>query len=415
MKKIITFLGKYPKETQYSFDGQIFSGRVFAEALHQFITYDQMLIFLTEEAEALSWPVIAEINDDRIHPVSIPIGKNKEEMWDIFDRILDQIDQEDTVIFDITHGLRSTPFLVFLFAAFLKFARNVKIEAIYYGAFELGNPQKNIPAPVFDLSEFVNMLDWITATDRFILTGDGGSLTRLLREEMPPGVLMGSDEELREIGTSLRNAANAIEKMSMALRMARPFEAMESGEDITLVLDASKERIAQKARPFEALVDKIENSYGQFGLDKPLEPESAVPNLIRQLGMVGWYLDHQQAVQATLLMREWLISVLMAIYHHFPFTDREKREDIEKLFNEAAYALMQSDKDGISDIASDLFILPNPFVVIRNWQKLSQMRNDIAHCGHRQSAQKGSDLISSANRIYDDLCQIANDIMPLIS
>ncbi len=414
MKKIITFLGKYPKETRYSFDGQVFTGRVFAEALHQHAAYDRMLVFVTEEARTTSWPILAEINDERIKPVPIPLGKTSEEMWIIFDKILEHVDQGDKVIFDITHGLRSTPFMVFLFAAFLKFARDVEIEAIYYGAFELGDSRENLPAPVIDLSEFVNMLDWITATDRFILTGDGSSLTQLLRGEMPPGVLMSSDLVAREIGTSLRKAGDGIEAMSLALRMARPFEAMEAGASIVRVLEASKEHITQTAHPFEALVEKIESSYGQFGLDRPLAPEFAEQSLIRQLEMVGWYLDHHQALQGTLLMREWLVSAFMAICGNHPFDDRDQREQVEKLFNDAANMLIQNGKKGVNKFPSDLSRLPDPFTVINSWQKLTQIRNDTAHCGHRQRARKAASLVKEVNHIFNDLCQIAADIWPLI-
>jgi CRISPR-associated DxTHG motif protein len=414
MRKIITFLGKYPRETQYSFEGQVYTGRVFAEALHQCIQYDQMLVFVTETARETSWPVLAALEDVRMTPVLIPLGEATAEMWVIFDEILDRVDEGDSVIFDITHGLRSTPFLVFLFAAFLKFARNVTIEAIYYGAFELGDAREGIPAPVIDLSEFVNMLDWITATDRFIVTGDGQALTELLRKEMPPGVQMGSDQQVRNIGNRLKDAANGIQGMSQALRMVRPYEAMDSGAKVSQVLDASKEVVSSRARPFEALADKIYRAYGQFGLEGSLQTDSARESLIRQLGMVGWYLDHQQAVQATLLMREWLISAFMAVTRTFPLNNRDRRKTIEDLFNGASHQLKVDGHEGVHRFNPDLLVLPDPYRMINSWNRVSQLRNDIAHCGYRLNARSAENLIKAANAIYDDLCQMANDIFALI-
>ena len=131
--------------------------------------------------------------------------------------------------------------------------------------------------------------------------------------------------------------------------------------------------------------------------------------------MVGWYLEHQQAVQATLLMREWLISAFMGIQGLFPFDDRDKRVVVETQYNNAAYALISKGKDGINDFCDDIQTLPDPCKVIHNWQKLAQMRNDIAHCGHRKNAQHAQALIVNASRIYQDLCQIAADIFPMIS
>ena len=165
--KIITFLGKYPRETIYSHSARTYKGQVFAEALHQFCEYDTMLVCVTEEAKATTWPLLEALRDERIKPIDIPTGRTTEEMWETFKIITQYVDEDDRVIFDITHGLRSLPFLVFLFAAYLKAAKNVTIAAIYYGAPELSDTPNNVPAPVIDLSEFVSMIDWITATNQF--------------------------------------------------------------------------------------------------------------------------------------------------------------------------------------------------------------------------------------------------------
>jgi hypothetical protein len=419
MRKIITFLGATLikdregnlVKTNYLHNGETYPGSVFPEALRQFTSYDKMLVFVTEKAREVTWPQLEGLNDERIIPIDIPTGNTTEELWELFGIILGQVDEGDCVIFDITQGLRSTPFLMFLFASFLKIARNVSIEAIYYGAFELGNPREDIPAPVFDLSEFVEMLDWLTATDRFVTTGDGQALTALLRKKMPPGLQMGKDESARALGKDLRSAADGIEEMSQALLMVRPFETMTSGLAVSKILTSSEKHITETAPPFGALVDRVRKSYGEFALESPLEPEAALPNLMRQLDMIKWYLAHQQAVQATLLMREWLISAFMAVNQTFPFHDRIQREKVEKQFNDAARILSDLGEVGIANFSSALQALPAPEMVIKNWSKLSQMRNDIAHCGHRSNAQSAAKLIRDASSVYDDLCQIVNEVL----
>ena len=405
--KIITFLGTRPLLTTYEFDSQCYTGSVFAEALHQFARFDQMLVFLTEDAMATTWPVLAALNDVRIKPVMIPLGINNDEMWSMFDLVLEHVNEADTVIFDITHGLRSMPFLSFLFAAFLKFARGVTIEAVYYGAFELGDPRKNIPAPVFDLSEFVNMLDWLTATDRFVLTGDGSSLTELLRNEIPPGVHMGEDNELREIGNHLRKVADSITGISRALQMVRPIEVLEGGTKVVDVLAESKEVFGQSARPFSVLAERIEASYGQFGLPDALEPSHVLPSLEKQLNMVRWYLDHQQAVQATLLMREWLVSALMALSDTFPLDSLQKRLEIETVINNGVQIMMSKHQNKTDRLHPILRKFADPIKAIKIWSRLSQMRNDIAHCGMRENSQTAERLVKASEHIYKDVEIIA--------
>jgi CRISPR-associated DxTHG motif protein len=152
--------------------------------LYHFVEFDEMLVFVTEKAYQNAFPVLTALTDERIIPVEIPIGENSVEMWQIFEAITDKVNEHDTVIFDITHSLRSIPFLVFLAAAFLKSAKQVTLEAIYYGALELqkdarGNPR---PAPVIELSEFVSLIDWLNASNYFVNSGNTAPLTALLRQ-----------------------------------------------------------------------------------------------------------------------------------------------------------------------------------------------------------------------------------------
>ena len=59
MIKIITFLGdRGAMETKYKFQDKVYTGGIFAEALHQFCEYDQMLVCVTEKAKANTWSVL---------------------------------------------------------------------------------------------------------------------------------------------------------------------------------------------------------------------------------------------------------------------------------------------------------------------------------------------------------------------
>ena len=257
MKKIISFLGTNTNSTEYSLDGQIYTGDVFAQALRQFLEFDQMLVFVTKEAKTKSFPVLEALDDERIVPVEIPIGENAGEMWQIFEALTSRIVDNDVVSFDITHGLRSIPFLVFLAAAFLKSAKQVKIRGIYYGAFELqqdsqGNPR---PAPIIDLSEFVTLLDWLNASEQFRRFGNASELAAQLRRS-------GSDP-------SLYKAAEALEKVSRSLRLILPDQAMKASKELQESLNEATEAIEQKVRPFAVLSQRVKDSYEPLALDRP--------------------------------------------------------------------------------------------------------------------------------------------------
>lgn len=410
MQKIITFLGKYSKRMSYSYKGKIYYGEVFPEALREFSDYDQMLVFATDEARTKTYSVLERLEDPRIRLVPIPVGKNTDEMWKLFDIILSHIDEGDQVIFDITHGLRSIQFLMFLFAAFLKFARRVEIVSVFYGAFELGNSEENIPAPVFDLSEFVLMLDWLSATDRFIATGDGSMLMELLKGNMPPGLVMRDDLNKREIGKALEQMGDGIGEISQALGMVRPFEVMKSGNKILQTANTSEEIISETAQPFEALAEKIKNAYGQFALANPLDIEEAQRTLALQFLLIQWYLEHQQAAQAALLMREWLVSLLMVNSEKYPLNNLNSRIECEKILHNACRQLRDNGIEDLRQFNADISRLPKPEKILNVWDKLTQLRNDIAHCGMRENARLPEKLIDDTKAIYAELSLAREEI-----
>jgi hypothetical protein len=86
MRIVITFLGTRPIWTEYAFQqGEggtvVHRGRVFGEALRQWLAFDRMLVFATEEAESACWSAFEELGDPRIACVPIPLGRDEAELW----------------------------------------------------------------------------------------------------------------------------------------------------------------------------------------------------------------------------------------------------------------------------------------------------------------------------------------------
>lgn len=365
MKKIITFLGASPgRPTVYSHQGNHYSGSLFAEALCQFSDYDVMLVCVTEAAKAQNWPILAALNDPRIQAVDIPTGVDSTEMWQTFQVITQQIETGDRVIFDITHGLRSLPFLVFLFAAYLKVAKQVTIEAIYYGALELKD--QNQAAPVIDLTEFIEMLDWLTATSRFVDLGNGQALADLLQ------AASGSPAPDK--------AAQAIETVSLALQLTRPLEVMAATTALETALAQSIQSNTPRTQPFKLLVKKIVAEYGQF---TAAPPDDLAGSLGIQLQMIQWYVQRQQTVQAATLAREWVVSVV-AMQLGRALYEKSDREQVESAINNESRRLRHLKIDRPTECDSDFKQLHQRELILTIWQEMAQLRNNIAHCGMYQ-------------------------------
>lgn len=413
MRTIITFLNDKGLKagTVYTWQGREYEGGVFSLALRQFVAHDRMLVCNTPEAEKNTWPALAALDDPRIKPVSIPKGETTTEMWKIFECIEEQIETGETVIFDITHGLRSLPFLTFLFAAYLKTAKDVKIEAIYYGALELGKP-----APVIDLSEFVVMLDWLTATNRFIETGDGYPLANLLRAaQLPhPPHMIHKDQE-RDLDThnrSLRQTASDIEDVSHALLSNLAPHAQKKSHILLTHLVDTEKALMMQLPPYRVLAEQVRQSYIPLAYATPFSND-LFKDLQTQLHMITWYIERGRVPQAVTLMREWCIT---AVGYRLGWTAeqilpyQEARHPIELLLNhktEEVNVQLKCAFDTLTGVAE----------IVQFWGRLGDWRNFIDHAAHRPHwEQKSAKLVvGKVKQFYHELLDIALHFIPELS
>lgn len=114
----------------------------------------EMKILLTEKARDKNYygenklEAILKKYDITPELVIIPEGKTSDELWDIFDKVSETIDESASklssthesldVNIDITHSLRNIPMQIVVAMNYLTLFSNVNLEGIYYGAFELG-------------------------------------------------------------------------------------------------------------------------------------------------------------------------------------------------------------------------------------------------------------------------------------
>ena len=408
--KAITFLGttKY-RPTTYFYKRREYETRFFAEALpHLFPDLEQVLVFVTptvQEHENLT--ALQERLGELLHPVPIPEGHSESELWETFDALTGAVAEGEEVLFDITHSFRSIPFLVFLAAAYVRATMPVSVRRVVYGAFEARDEETN-RTPVFDLTPFVSLLDWLTATDRFVETGDGRPLANLLRKRMPPGPLMGEDLDARALGHQLKYAAEAIGEVSLALNVTRPLEAMRAAVQLDHNLRQAREAVSTRARPFALLADQVRDSYAPFALEDPLAEDNWLANLRLQLAMVRWHLDKEQIVQAATLAREWLVSAVAYRVGVESLVNRDEvRQPIARALNNAVRRSRDRPIDRPTSFDDDVAALPVVEELVAAWSKLRDLRNDLAHVGMNENPQSAERLCRTMNKLYPSLDELA--------
>ena len=381
--KAFTFLGTGQlHESIYTFEGkESCSTQFFAEAIVEFFELESLYIFVTDSAK--NKPVSEEIETPRLAflkarldgriavvPVKIPEGADEKELWEIFNIVVDHIQDNDRVLFDITHGFRSLPFLTFLALAYVRNVKSgVEIERVIYGAYEAverSNPRK----PVFDLTPFVGLLDWLGAVTMFQRTGDARPIAELLSN---------TQKQLQKMEiptTGLSKASGALENLSGALMTNRTLEAQKSAADLSGILaTVTKSAVATPVQPFYTLMEQIQAAYEPLGLQNPTNPDDR-ESLRKQHKQIQWYAKNQQYLQAVTLTREWLISwtCVQLGLDWLRGHDRKKAEDKLNLWVNTELA-----DNPFASLGGTS--LPERELYLQLWEQVRDLRNELAHCG----------------------------------
>ena len=415
---VITFMSATPRETTYQFadDLETYSGMIFGEALlsrrrKEKMPFDRLLLCVTdslyEELEKFNkgqiddkkrLPYLEKVkkilndleNEPDVEILKIKTGRNTNEVWDIFNTVTERIKKEEQVSFDITHGLRSIPFMVFLFAAFLKSAKDVEIKAILYGAAELTDKTTNV-APVIDLTPFVEMLDWINATEFFVKTGNAIRLADLLKS--------------RE-----KSAAQSLEAVSRAALMTQPFSLSKEARNLQRELRKAATSFAYTSQPFSVLAEKISQTFSHFILpeeisrDTPLPCEYGEKLLSQEWDLIEWYQEHGHWMQALTLAREFLIDLVTWEVGDAIDLKPENRNVVERGISGVFRIGRQfRDENGEERLytESDLnrfgekFYRKHPRAqeIATVFDTVSTLRNQLNHAEHKKDAIRFSKLI----------------------
>lgn len=119
--------------------------------------------------------------------LKIDMGKNKQELWQIFSDISDLILQNEKnsleISFDITHGLRHQPFFLLLCLNYLRvIRRDIKFGNVFYGAMELQKYFED-KVPVINLKPIIEIFDWIASARAFRDYSDIRPLIELIKNQ----------------------------------------------------------------------------------------------------------------------------------------------------------------------------------------------------------------------------------------
>ncbi|GIV28183.1 MAG: hypothetical protein KatS3mg027_1997 [Bacteroidia bacterium] len=385
---------------------------------------NKYLFFLTKDAKEKNWSgenkllskILSEnIDKCLIHEIDIPNGFNTQELLDIFDKLVNNVDQNSQLIIDVTHSFRSLPLNLSSVINYLKVTKNVYVEKIYYGAFEvLGNPRdvENIPVEnrivkMLDITYLDAINEWTLAIYNFLEYGRAEKLKHLSEKDIKPIL---SETKGKDITAStIRNVTKELSEFMDAIYTCRSKD----------ILDFLKTKLLKMLSE----IDKIINPNENYLIPQLYIPFQKLKNQINKLNennhyfaflkIVEWCLRYNWIQQGYTILNEGLLSYFMAICNEDEIaieSNNNSREIFSKTIRIAENNIPEhewivkndDEKEKIKSIICKINnspILAN-LVKEKIFSEISDIRNDINHAGFRNNSMSSKNISNKLRELY---------------
>ena len=393
-KKFFSFLGRgsFNKETNtygyspcvYSFNSRNSKKTEFVQdaiaqvVLPEFSSDDRICIFVTPTVRKENWvklePILKSMYGDIVKPVFINDFKNKEDIWDLFKSLYEHIEDGDDIYLDITHSFRYLPMLYLTVLDYAQYLKNITVSGIFYGAFEAQYEENSEKiAPIFDLTDMFETMQWANAADSFVNYGTADKLYKQIKKQ---------DMEFSDTG----KLSDSILKLANNMNYARGQRIYEGKmfSNCLEKINTYKYSADVKLNPILLpILDSVEKKMKDFKTNSAL---NFIP-------AVQWYIDHDMPAEAISMLKEGICTYLITEANG-DFKNSYLRLTLgsrlaNKSNNPFRYNPNQMQwKDSVEAILStELAKRIKPII-----EDFNDFRNDIDHSGFAEQARRPENL-----------------------
>lgn len=343
---------------------------------------------------------------------SLPDGNNEQEIWEIFQRIYEKLEDNDELYFDLTHGYRYLPMLVLVLGSYARFLKNITVKHVSYGNFE-GRDLTTNHALIVDLMPLITLQNWSYAAGQFF---DNGSVTELHKIAKEKSVnLIKQNKEKSEDAQLLNGFTDKLKAFVLERSFCR-------GKDIidARVIRELKQKEQQLSKNVIPVFEPIINKFSEV-----LEKENDTASTLNALSAARWCFDHHLYQQSATILEEFFISYFCEKYD-LEIGEGKNRELIgskifanqeKKDFDSAFSNYLERNKidEDASNILRSKFkciwsdeILSDADVIAK-FQSLRDLRNTYNHSGMNYTN------IKTAQGIQNDLASLLGYFEDLFS
>ncbi len=287
-------------------------------------------------AASLPQPVFKRLSD----------GRTEEELWAQFQAMREAIELAagDEALIDITHGFRAQPFFAGAVLSVLR-ASGLKPHnlALVYGEYRKDEPT----SPIWDLTLFIELMDWAQALGLFLQTGVATPVVELGRQ-------MQRREQKRVLALGTRDfptfggLVQAIEDFAADLATVRVASmitgyqqedskkrnARGSAARLLAAIEQCRQEVATKLSPLALILDRLAESVRPLEADRLYSEDGQRA----QCALARHYLDLARYPEAAAVVREARVNQHAederAVEVNSPCFDDEERRAADLRFGE---------------------------------------------------------------------------------
>lgn len=336
--------------------------------------------------------------------IEISEGFTENEVWETFQKIDNEINENDNIYLDITHGFRYMPILFIGLLNYLKVVKNIKLEKIEYGIFEklgfanqvmeLDLEDRNVE--ILELTYFDKLIELSYGMDSFISTGNPTRLTKELNEKI--NGLQKKYQGKNEHVTNIKGVIKNIDEFHIDTILCRGESIHEDIQNILEKLDylRKEENKEIELKVVEKLVEKLDVIFSNYNDDR-------FSNLKE---LLNYYCEKKMVQQGFTLLNEMIVTFVIKKYKSDVENLNEiSTEKIRMRISKIIGAINNDKKVDQSDI-----VLFNKLVQEKELLEISrnigQYRNDINHFGMRDYPMKSKGLTKKYIEMKDKFLEL---------
>ncbi len=392
--KLLSFVGtgEY-KETSYFYGDTVIKTRYIQEALMRIFKPSEVVLFVTEDAYKKHGEHLKEALK-HVKFVSIPIPKKQEDIWVLFEAIINSIEDEDEFILDITHAFRHIPFISFLVLLYAQEVKNAKIKGVYYGAFEAPTDGKT---PIFELNGLLSLTEWLYGIRELRIYGRGEGLVKAIQQGNVTGHLKQYPEQINKILKYLQlNQIPSFMRESKRIKQGYPSFKKQAVKHLPPIVPVLSE------------IERLTKFDGCTNLDKDC--------LQKQIEVMEYQLEKGMTANALELMREWIVNAILYLLGSDGWLDRDRRKEAEDTVNWFCAKMKKEPwnrkKPSYVDVLKEEPVMQR---LIKLWEDVTKIRNSIAHAGMNKNNPKPGTIEKKAKRTLEEIRNALEELHPVSS